>query len=320
MAECTPNFLAAYEAAETTPRSFALPPTTTGLPLSEGSRSSSTETKKASMSTWKMVRCIRSYCRAERRLEKKRLSSPAFEEERAIRPAEAEGVAERVFHTRFARVIRDAIEIALGVLIVQINGRRQALILQRQNRDASFESAGAAEQVPGHRFRGADGNLLRMFAEKILDGLGFEHVTNGSRRPVRVDVADLVAADARVFHRFFHHAVAPFVLRSGLGDVIRVPAHAIADNLCEYVRAALFRTFKLFQDQDPRALADDEAVASLVERTAGLLRFVVAGGEGAHGGEPADTHRSDGCFCAAGDHHVGGTTLDDLECIADGVC
>src|ERR1051326_6612680 len=54
MAECTPNLRASYDAAETTPRSWRCPPTTTALPFSEGSNSSSTETKKASMSTWKM--------------------------------------------------------------------------------------------------------------------------------------------------------------------------------------------------------------------------------------------------------------------------
>src|SRR5271157_6621187 len=62
MAECTPNFRAAYDAAETTPRSSRCPPTTTGLPFSDGSNNSSTDTKKASMSTWKMVlfkACIR---------------------------------------------------------------------------------------------------------------------------------------------------------------------------------------------------------------------------------------------------------------------
>src|SRR5579862_8106596 len=53
MAECTPNLRAAYDAADTTPRSLGRPPTTTGRPLSEGSNSSSTETKKASMSRWK---------------------------------------------------------------------------------------------------------------------------------------------------------------------------------------------------------------------------------------------------------------------------
>src|SRR5271165_5985184 len=55
MAEWTPNLRASYDAAETTPRSSRWPPTTTALPLSEGLKSSSTETKNASISTWKMV-------------------------------------------------------------------------------------------------------------------------------------------------------------------------------------------------------------------------------------------------------------------------
>src|SRR4051812_40851296 len=167
MAECTPNFRAAYDAAETTPRSFGLPPTTTGLPFSEGSRSSSTETKKASMSTWKMVRCISSYCRAERKLKKRKLGGPALEQQRAIGPAEAKGVAQRVFHSRFARVVGNAIQIALRVLVVEIDRWRQALIAKRKHGDAGFESAGAAEQVPGHGFGGADGDILGMFMEEI---------------------------------------------------------------------------------------------------------------------------------------------------------
>src|SRR5580693_6891869 len=62
-AECTPNLRASYDAADTTPRSFGRPPTTTGLPLSEGSNNSSTDTKNASMSTWKMVfTALLSFC------------------------------------------------------------------------------------------------------------------------------------------------------------------------------------------------------------------------------------------------------------------
>src|SRR3954464_15176722 len=102
MAECTPNFRAAYEAAETTPRSSALPPTTTGLPFSDGSRSSSTETKNASMSTWKMVRCIRTIVAQKGGSRKRKLSAPALEEKRAVRAAEAEGIAQRILHGRFA--------------------------------------------------------------------------------------------------------------------------------------------------------------------------------------------------------------------------
>src|SRR5258708_29463839 len=55
MAECTPNLRASYDAAETTPRSSRCPPTTTAFPFNSGSNSSSTETKKASIATWKIV-------------------------------------------------------------------------------------------------------------------------------------------------------------------------------------------------------------------------------------------------------------------------
>src|SRR5713226_6515199 len=49
-----PYFRASYLAAETTPRWSGCPPTTTGLPRNSGRSSSSTETKKASMSTWRI--------------------------------------------------------------------------------------------------------------------------------------------------------------------------------------------------------------------------------------------------------------------------
>ena len=55
IAEWTPHRRASYEAADTTPRP-PVPPTTTGRPRSSGRRSSSTETKNASMSTCRIER------------------------------------------------------------------------------------------------------------------------------------------------------------------------------------------------------------------------------------------------------------------------
>ena len=57
IADFTPNFLASYEHVETTPRSLT-PPTITGLPLSCGLSNCSTEAKKASISTCKIILCI----------------------------------------------------------------------------------------------------------------------------------------------------------------------------------------------------------------------------------------------------------------------
>src|SRR5450759_2749730 len=55
MAEWTPNILASYEQAATTPRR-PLPPTMTGRPARMGSSSTSTDAKNESMSTWRMTR------------------------------------------------------------------------------------------------------------------------------------------------------------------------------------------------------------------------------------------------------------------------
>jgi hypothetical protein len=52
----TPRARASYEAAATTPRWSAAPPTTTGWPAKRGLSSCSTEVKNASRSTWATTR------------------------------------------------------------------------------------------------------------------------------------------------------------------------------------------------------------------------------------------------------------------------
>jgi hypothetical protein len=58
---------------------------------------------------------------------------------------------------------------------------------------------------------------------------------------------------------------------------------------------------------------------SLSQGRLARVGIVVAGGEGAHGGESADAHGSDGGFGASGNHDVGVAALDDAEGIADGM-
>src|SRR6266850_2994510 len=97
------------------------------------------------------------------------LSRPALEEQRSVGTAEAKRIAERIFHGGFARVVRNVIQVALWILLVEVDGRGQALIAQRQNGDACFQSTRAAEQVPRHGLGRADSNFLDVFSEEILD-------------------------------------------------------------------------------------------------------------------------------------------------------
>ena len=69
-----------------------------------------------------------------------------------------------------------------------------------------------------------------------------------------------------------------------------VARHAVAHDFRQDGSAAPQGKAQFLQDEDARALADDEAVAVAVEGPAGLLRLVVARGKRAHGSEPAHPH------------------------------
>ena len=92
----------------------------------------------------------------------------------------------------------------------QVHRRRHDLIAQREHRDAGFQSAGAAQQMPGHRLGRADQHLVGVIAEGTLDGRGFEFIAQRRRCAVSIDVADLLRRDAGIAQRIAHHAVAAF--------------------------------------------------------------------------------------------------------------
>ncbi len=160
-------------------------------------------------------------------------------------------------------------------------------MLHGQDGDACFKAAGAAEEVAGHGFGGADQKLVvgGALAEDVLDGLGLQGVAEGCRGGVSVDVVDLVGRDACDLERVLHGAEAAFAFGSHAGHVEGVGRHAVADDFGEDLCTASLGELKLFEDEDACAFADDEAVAILVEGAAGVLGIFVAGGEGLHGGE-----------------------------------
>ena len=78
-------------------------------------------------------------------------SLPTLEEQRAVGPAEAEGVSQGVLEFGLLGMVGDEVQgVALRVGIFQINGRRKALVAQCEHGDAGLQAAGAAQQVSGH--------------------------------------------------------------------------------------------------------------------------------------------------------------------------
>src|SRR5689334_9197633 len=89
------------------------------------------------------------------------------EEQRRVRSAEAERVVERVLDAALATGERDVVELALGILILEVDRRRDLSFGDRHRADRALHRTGRAEQVAHHRLRRADPELLveRMRAE-----------------------------------------------------------------------------------------------------------------------------------------------------------
>ena len=136
---------------------------------------------------------------------------------------------------------------------------------------------------------------------------------------MRVEVLDAIGRQPRILEGQRHHpphAVAVFGRRR---QMVRVGAHPVPDQLGQDRRAAALGHRALFQHEDARTFADDEAVAAGVPGTAGAFGRVVARGQRAHGGKAGDAQRRDAGLGAAADHRVGVAALHQAEPVADGV-
>ena len=83
--------------------------------------------------------------------------------------------------------------------------------MNRQNAKHRFDPTGCTEQVAGHRLCRADRNAGGPFTEHLFDGLGLNDVCH-RRCAMRIDVADLVFADAGIVDRQLHAADRAFTL------------------------------------------------------------------------------------------------------------
>ena len=108
-------------------------------------------------------------------------------------------------------LLRHIIQLALRIGIIEIDRRRQHLVDQRQHGDARLKSAGAAEQVPGHRLRAADLQLVaqRVLAEDELDGARLVAIARRRRRGMCIDVVHIFRLDSASLGRRACCAVRP---------------------------------------------------------------------------------------------------------------
>src|ERR1051325_9967868 len=115
-----------------------------------------------------------------------------------------------------------------------------------------------------------------MFAEHLFDSGSFVSIVVLRRSPVRIDVVNVVGHKPGVFERQAHTAGRALAFRRRRGHMIGVAVGSISNHFGVDFRTAAQGTLALFDDQDSRALTDNEAIASLIKRSTGALGLVVA--------------------------------------------
>src|SRR5690348_5367013 len=92
----------------------------------------------------------------------------APEDERGVVPAEPKRVRHHRFEGGRASDVGHVIEVAIGVWRLVVRGGWNDAVLQGHDADAGFDRAGRTEQMPSHRLRGADRQLVGVLAEHAL--------------------------------------------------------------------------------------------------------------------------------------------------------
>src|SRR5690625_2971105 len=93
---------------------------------------------------------------------------------------------------------------------------------------------------------------MRMLTKGELDGLGLIDITKGSRGPVGIDIVHLVRVELGVLERINHATAGSIAI--GHGDMMRIRAHAVANQLAIDFGAALFGMLVLLEYQHPGPL------------------------------------------------------------------
>ena len=98
------------------------------------------------------------------------------DDQAAVVAAEAEAVGDGVADAGLAGAVGDVVEVAVGVGVVEVDGRVDDPGLDGQAQAISSTPPLAPEQVADHALGAADGQLAGVVAEDLLDGLGLGHV------------------------------------------------------------------------------------------------------------------------------------------------
>ena len=147
-----------------------------------------------------------------------------------------------------------------------IDGRRQALILQRQESERRFDHAGSGQRMTDHRFVGRDRNAADALAEHGRNAKMLHLVVFRRRSAVGVDVVDVLRPDTGIGERIAHAGDDRLAVGARAGAVERVGLFPDAFKDAEDAGAAGARMIEIFEHQSRSPFRQHETVTVFGER------------------------------------------------------
>src|SRR5262245_42916539 len=190
----------------------------------------------------------------------------AAQHQRDVLAAETEGVGERVTYLGVARHVGDDVERDRRIRDLVVDGRRQALMLQRQQREHRLDGARRRQCVADHRLVRGDRDRLGTLAEHARNAEALHLVVLGRAGAGRIDVVDVVGREAGVGDVVADAADDRLAVGTRAGAVERVRHLAATFEDAQDGRAACLGVIEAFEHERGGAFRHHEAVAVLGER------------------------------------------------------
>ena len=176
--------------------------------------------------------------------------------------------------------------------------------LQRQDR---LNGASAPQQMAQLPFGGIHRQVIGGGAEAAAQGTGLRQIAEAGAGGVGLHGTEIIRLAVSTLQGFLDRPAGLQPLGLGGDDVVRIAAAATGQQPAEGVAGWHIRL--PHQSQHARPFRQHETVARLAVGAGGLLRRLIAKGEGAHGRKAHQTETVHGRFAAPGQHQIGAVVL-----------
>ena len=212
------------------------------------------------------------------------------EHQATVRPTEAERIGHRHSHLALARLVANDIQIAIRIGLGEVRVDRQHAVLNSERAEGGLDRASSRDQMSDNALGRTHCETWNKIPEYRVHRGGLATVVHRCGRPVRVEVVDLIQRRASIVERLPHRLNRPIARGMRIGDAVAAQRITLAGQFGVDVSTAPPGRLPLFEHEESGTLAQNEAIATGVEGSAGALRRIVVRRDGI---EQAKTGQAD---------------------------